>query len=86
MQIDGGWRVGGWTSIRRNCWEGPSVRILTGAPLPEGTDLVVMQEAYRVDGICVLIQESATGNTNRRVRDGDVGLGSRAIGAGARLR
>src|SRR6516165_4677881 len=36
---------------------GQAVRILTGAPLPQGADLIVMQEVCRTDGSRVVIQE-----------------------------
>jgi molybdopterin molybdotransferase len=65
---------------------GQAVRILTGAPLPEGTDLVVMQEVCRTDGISVVVQKGTTDKTHRRVRGEDVGLGSRTVIAGRRLR
>ncbi len=63
-----------------------AVRILTGAPLPMGADLVVMQEACRVDGSCLLVRGDTAGKTHWRVRGEDIDLGSRAIVVGRRLR
>ena len=65
---------------------GQAVRILTGAPLPQGADLIVMQEVCRTDGSRVVIQEGTLGKMHRRVRGEDVGLGSGVIVAGRRLR
>jgi len=43
---------------------GQAVRIRTGAPHPEGADLVVMQEVCRVDGSCLFIHgDKAAGKT-----------------------
>jgi len=65
---------------------GQAVRILTGALLPAGADVVVMQEVCRVDGADVLVEAGPEGKKHWRPRGEDVCLGSRAIAAGARLR
>jgi len=65
---------------------GQAVRILTGAPLPQGADLVVMQEVCRVDDTCLLVRGDTADKTHRRVRGEDIDLGSRAIVVGTRLR
>ena len=65
---------------------GQAVKILTGAPLPQGADLVVMQEVCRVGGTCLLVQGDTAGKTHRRVRGEDISLGSKTIVVGTRLR
>ncbi|MFO1209982.1 MAG: gephyrin-like molybdotransferase Glp [Amaricoccus sp.] len=63
---------------------GEAVRIFTGAPLPEGADLVVMQEDVAADGPTVLIR-AAPDATNVRPAGGDFPAGTR-IAAPRRLR
>jgi len=63
-----------------------AVRIMTGAPLPEGYDAVVpLEDAREEDGI-VRIQGPVKAGTHVRVRGEDVKAGDRVIRPGAILR
>jgi len=65
---------------------GCAVRIFTGAPVPEGADLVVMQEDVDFrDGVVVLPLGLSPGANLRRAGE-DVARGARIIVAGQRLR
>jgi molybdopterin molybdotransferase len=65
--------------------EGQAIRIMTGAPLPEGADTVVPVESTRAEGETVLIMEELTkGSHVRRVGE-DVKEGETVIGPGAAL-
>src|SRR5262245_35802987 len=66
--------------------DGQAVRILTGAPLPREADIIIMQEVCQVDGGELLVEGNPTSKKHWRPRGEDVGLGSRAISAGTRLR
>ena len=66
---------------------GQVVRIMTGAPLPEGADAVVMQEACRTedDGKVVLINEPVRSGCFIRTVGQDVAVGSTVVAAGTEL-
>ena len=64
---------------------GEAVRIFTGAPVPAGADMVVIQEEARRDGDAVVLGPVASGKTNIRGRGGDFRAGEVLIEAGARL-
>jgi molybdopterin molybdotransferase len=65
---------------------GSAARIFTGAPIPEGSDAVVMQEATRTEGENVVILEAPRpGQWIRRVGS-DFALGARALAVGQPLR
>jgi molybdopterin molybdotransferase len=66
---------------------GHAVRIFTGAPMPEGTDTVFMQEDVRIDdaGLVVLPPGLKVGANVRPVGE-DVPQGIAALAAGQRLR
>ena len=58
---------------------GECVRIMTGAPMANGTDTVVMQEQVKVDGDAITIQSGHCKNENVRhigedIKDGDTVL------------
>lgn len=64
---------------------GEAVRILTGAPVPEGADAVLQQELTRVQGSTVeLLAEAAPGN-NIRYAGEDVRSGMLLVPAGAEI-
>lgn len=72
----------GETPVSPDC----TVRIMTGAPLPEGYDAVVpLEEAREEDGI-VRIQGPVKAGAHVRVRGEDVKAGDRVIRAGTILR
>src|SRR5262245_59257937 len=69
-----------------NLRDGQAVRTLTSAPLPREADLIIMQEVCQVDRGDLLVEGNPTSKQHWRPRGEDVGLGSRAISAGTRLR
>ncbi|WOH65129.1 gephyrin-like molybdotransferase Glp [Bradyrhizobium sp. BWA-3-5] len=65
---------------------GHAVRIFTGAPMPDGTDTVFMQEDVRVDGGKVVLPAGLKPGANVRPAGEDIPLGVAALQAGQRLR
>lgn len=63
-----------------------AVRIFTGAPMPEGTDTVFMQEDVRRDGDAVCLPAGLKRGANARAAGEDIARGACAIPAGRRLR
>ena len=76
----------GW-STDRVVGPGESIRIMTGAPMPDGADASVMvEDTERVDGDEVLIHRSvSTGAAVRRVGE-DVHIGTELFTAGTTVR
>ena len=65
---------------------GEAVRIFTGAPLPEGTDTVVMQEKVQVVEHVITIQDAfLKRGSNVRLRASQTKAGAVALKAGTRL-
>ena len=64
---------------------GECARIMTGAPLPPGTDTVVMQEHVRADGEAVHIGSGHEPGRNVRAAGEDLAKGDVALSAGIRL-
>lgn len=62
-----------------------AVRIFTGAPVPVGADLVVIQENAERDGDCVRMGPVEGGGANIRLRGGDFRAGAVLLRAGVRL-
>jgi molybdopterin molybdotransferase len=66
---------------------GHAVRIFTGAPMPEGTDTVFMQEDVRVDESGrVIVPPGLKAGSNVRPAGEDIPAGGVALTAGTRLR
>lgn len=65
---------------------GAALRVLTGAPMPEGADTVLMQEDARLDGDSVVIPPGIRPGANRRRAGEDVRRGQAVLEAGRRLR
>src|ERR1700761_8131320 len=66
---------------------GQAVRIFTGAPMPDGTDTVFMQEDVRLDdGGDVVLPAGLKAGANVRPAGEDIPLGHLALKAGSRLR
>lgn len=59
-----------------------SVRILTGAPVPQGFDTVVMQEKCRLDGDAIVIDQKPRAGQNVRIAGEDVRRGESLLEAG----
>ncbi|MBV9202542.1 MAG: molybdopterin molybdotransferase MoeA [Alphaproteobacteria bacterium] len=64
---------------------GAAVRIFTGAPMPDGTDTVMMQEDCVVEGGRVHLKPGIRKGANRRHAGEDVAEGAVALAAGRRL-
>lgn len=65
---------------------GAAARIMTGAPMPQGADAVVMVEDTSVDGARVLIRAAAAPGESVRRRGQDVREGAVVIPKGRRVR
>jgi molybdenum cofactor synthesis domain-containing protein len=64
---------------------GEAIRIMTGAPGPDGADAIVMVERTRRDGDHVLIEASATDGEHVRVAGGDITPGQVVFARGTVL-
>lgn len=64
---------------------GQTVRIFTGAPLPEGADAVVIQEVTEVDGTTITMKEPTTPGRFVRKRGLDFNAGDVLLKAGTRM-
>ena len=64
---------------------GEAVRILTGAAVPAGADLVLMQEDSRLEGDRLILPPAAVGPTNIRRKGEDLAEGTTAIAKATRL-
>ncbi len=65
---------------------GETVRIMTGAILPQGVDCVVIQEVARLEGDTVIIPPGQRSGQNTRRAGEDLQTGRAAIAAGKKLR
>ncbi|HYW05104.1 MAG TPA: gephyrin-like molybdotransferase Glp [Gammaproteobacteria bacterium] len=65
---------------------GECVRIMTGAPMPEGVDTVVIQEDVERSGDRALVGSGHVAGQHVRAPGEDVAAGSRVLPAGRRLR
>jgi molybdopterin molybdotransferase len=65
--------------------EGECVRIMTGAPIPEGADTVVMQERVSADDERVLVNALPAHGANVRLAGEDIQAGDIALSTGAQL-
>jgi molybdenum cofactor synthesis domain-containing protein len=64
---------------------GEAIRIMTGAPVPDGADAIVMVEDTSVDGDFVTIRRAARSGDHVRPAGGDLAVGDTAIPAGSVL-
>ena len=64
---------------------GHCVRALTGAPLPDGTDTVALQEEVRLEDGWALLPVGLKRGANRRRRGEDIALGTTVLAAGTVL-
>ncbi len=86
----GPWRIGVTGRIAAgdaptHAFEG-AVRILTGAPVPQGFDTVVMQERCRRDGDAIVVEQRPRIGQNVRIAGEDVRRGESLLDAGALLK
>jgi molybdopterin molybdotransferase len=70
---------------KRTIEPGRAARIFTGAPIPEGADSVVRQEAARLDGTELEVFVEEEPGRNIRVRGEEVGEGQTVLNAGQQL-
>ena len=73
-------------SIGESLKKGTAARIFTGAPIPEGADAVVMQEACQRDSNIVKITGSLPSGNNIRKAGEDIDQGAVILTAGTKLR
>lgn len=64
---------------------GEALRILTGAPMPDGADTVALQEDAAVDGATVRLHCARKPGANRRRRGENIQAGAPLLAAGRRL-
>ena len=64
---------------------GETIRIFTGAPMPDGADTVLMQEDCRVEYGAVLVPPGLKRGANQRLAGEDIRAGAAALPAGRRL-
>jgi molybdopterin molybdotransferase len=64
---------------------GEAIRIMTGAPMPDGADAVVMVEVTRAEGDDVVVLEPARRGDHVRPAGGDIESGQRVFTAGTVL-
>ncbi|MCB1748082.1 MAG: molybdopterin molybdotransferase MoeA [Gammaproteobacteria bacterium] len=62
-----------------------AVRIMTGAPLPDGTDTVIMQEHVASDGAAITVDGQHQRGQNVRAAGEDLRRGQRVLARGHRL-
>ena len=67
------------------CGQGEAVRIFTGAPVPEGADMVLIQEEARREGDMVTATAPAAPGANIRLEGIDFREGAAILRAGRRL-
>ncbi len=60
-------------------------RIMTGAPIPEGADTVVMQEDTRKEGASVVILKAQTSGSHIRKAGEDIKKGAKLFSSGTKL-
>ncbi|BAL23324.1 gephyrin-like molybdotransferase Glp [Azoarcus sp. KH32C] len=63
---------------------GQAVRIMTGAPIPQGADTIVVQEVARTEGGQVIVPAGQRAGQNLRRAGEDLALGGVALPAGKR--
>jgi molybdopterin molybdotransferase len=78
-------RVAAGQAARHAANAGEAIRIFTGAPMPEGTDTVFMQEDCRIEGDRVVVPPGLQRGANRRLAGEDIRGGAVALRAGRRL-
>jgi molybdopterin molybdotransferase len=71
--------------LGRPALRGEAVRIFTGAPMPDGTDTVMMQEDCTLENGRVRLKPGIRKGANRRHAGEDVAAGAVALAAGRRL-
>ena len=83
LRLTGSMAAGGSGSIRQK--PGTTVRVLTGAPIPDGADAVVAEEFVRLEGDDVVIEASVGNKRNILQRGGDVVSGKCVLQSGRKI-
>ena len=65
---------------------GETIRVFTGAPIPEGADAVVMQEDVRVESAEIFVNTNVESGEFIRRRGCDLSEGQKIVEAGTRIR
>jgi molybdopterin molybdotransferase len=81
-----GGRAAAGHPLGRSAIRGEAIRIFTGAPMPDGTDTVMMQEDCVVEAGRVRLAPGIRKGANRRHAGEDVARGAVALAAGRRLK
>lgn len=84
LKVAGEFRAGGDFSARVE--EGQAVKIMTGAPIPEGADAIVMVEDTKMEDSIVEVFEEAETGDNIRLAGEDIKKGDLVIKKGTLLR
>jgi len=71
--------------LARSVGPGQCARIMTGAPMPAGTDTVIMQEHAEAEGTEVRIGGGHSAGQNVRAAGEDIARGAVAVAAGRRI-
>jgi len=71
--------------VPKRSYEG-AVRILTGAPVPQGFDTVIMQENCRVEGEVIVVSERPRAGQNVRIAGEDLRRGDLLVKSGDLLK
>jgi molybdopterin biosynthesis enzyme len=69
----------------RTVGEGEAIRIMTGAPMPDGADAIVMVEYTQRDGDTVRVMHAARSGDHVRPAGGDLAAGDSVFAAGTVL-
>jgi molybdopterin molybdotransferase len=83
LRVIGDLPAGSRSQVPVEC--GEALRIMTGAPVPDGADVVIKQEVTRRDGDYVEILESEPVATNIRFAGEDIKAGDTVIASGVQL-
>lgn len=67
-------------------WDGETIRIFTGAPIPDGADAVVMQEETDCDAATVTLKEKVEAGEFIRRRGCDLAEGQKIVAKGEKIR
>lgn len=81
LKVVGEFRAGGDTSSKVG--DGQAVKIMTGAPIPEGADAVIMVENTREEGGAVEVYEEVEKGKNIRLAGEDIKNGEFVMGKGS---
>ncbi|MBC8158885.1 MAG: molybdopterin molybdotransferase MoeA [Alphaproteobacteria bacterium] len=79
-------RIAAGHPLNRPAKRGEALRIFTGAPVPDGSDTIIMQEDVRVEGDEVVFGPGIKRGANLRLRGEDIEAGDAVLQSGTLLR